>query len=436
VPGAVTIATNMAGRGTDIQLGGNLEMHVERDAAGLEGFERDIKIGKIKEQIARDKQKALEAGGLMVIGTERHESRRIDNQLRGRSGRQGDPGHSKFFLSLQDDLMRIFPVESMDSMLGKLGLEQGESITHPWVTKAIERAQGRVEARNFDIRKNILKYDDVMNDQRKVIFEQRLELMDKEDVAETIQDMRHDVVEAIVARAIPERSYPEQWRMEELNEELKTQLNLELDTREWTHEEGIDVEIVTERIAKAADEAAASKVAKYSPDIMRQVEKSLLLQAIDQLWRDHLVTLDHLSKVVGWRGLAQRDPLNEYKQEAYELFQKLLTDMRELVIKQLSFVEVQMRAPEPPPVPDLSRVSEIHIDPTTGENDAESQISGTIGGRLAAAGALAGLTGASDVAEADPRLRPIDPKLLVGVNRNAPCPCGSGKKFKHCHGSF
>ena len=434
VPGAVTIATNMAGRGTDIQLGGNLEMRIEKEATGLEGVERDIKIGKIKEQIARDKEKALAAGGLMVIGTERHESRRIDNQLRGRSGRQGDPGHSKFFLSLQDDLMRIFPVESMDSMLGKLGLEQGESITHPWVTKAIERAQGRVEARNFDIRKNILKYDDVMNDQRKVIFEQRLELMDKEDVQETIQDMRHDVVDAVIARSIPERAYPEQWRMDQLNEELKTQLNLVIDTTDWTHEEGIDVEIVRERLVKAADEAAAAKVAKYTPEIMRQVEKSLLLQAIDQLWRDHLVTLDHLSKVVGWRGLAQRDPLNEYKQEAYELFQKLLTDMRELVIKQLSFVEVQMRAPEPPQVPDLSRVSEIHIDPTTGENDAESQVSGTIGGRLAAAGPLA--DGDNDVLDADPRLRPIDPKLLVGVQRNAPCPCGSGKKFKHCHGSF
>jgi preprotein translocase subunit SecA len=274
-----------------------------------------------------------------------------------------------------------------------------------------------------------------MNDQRKVIFEQRLELMDKEDVAETIQDMRHDVVDSLIARAIPERSYPEQWQMEQLNEELKAQLNLPLDTTEWVHEEGIDVEIVRERIVKAADEAAASKVAKYSPEIMRQVEKSLLLQAIDQLWRDHLVTLDHLSKVVGWRGLAQRDPLNEYKSEAYELFQKLLNDMRELVIKQLSFVEVQMRAPEPPRAPDLSRVSEIHIDPTTGENDAETQVTGTIGGRLAAAGALAGASGA-DVAEADPRLRPIDPKLLVGVQRNAPCPCGSGKKFKHCHGSF
>ncbi len=433
VPGAVTIATNMAGRGTDIQLGGNLDMRIEKETVGLDGVERDIKIARIKEQIARDKEKALAAGGLMVIGTERHESRRIDNQLRGRSGRQGDPGHSKFYLSLQDDLMRIFPVESMDSMLGKLGLEQGESITHPWVTKAIERAQGRVEARNFDIRKNILKYDDVMNDQRKVIFEQRLELMDKEDVAETVADMRHDVVDAILHRAIPERSYPEQWKTDELDAEAKQYLNLDIVSKHWAEEEGIDIESMRERLIKVADEAAAAKVAKYSPDIMRSVEKSLLLQSIDSLWRDHLVTLDHLSKVVGWRGLAQRDPLNEYKQEAYELFQKLLTDMREMVITQLSHVEIQMRQPEPP-APDLSQISEIHIDPTTGENDAETDITGTIGGRFAAAGALAGLGG--DVAEADPRLRPIDPKLLVGVSRNAPCPCGSGKKFKHCHGSF
>ncbi len=433
VPGAVTIATNMAGRGTDIQLGGNLEMRTEKEAAGLEGVERDIKISRIKEQIASAKQKALEAGGLMVIGTERHESRRIDNQLRGRSGRQGDPGHSKFFLSLQDDLMRIFPVESMDSMLGKLGLEQGESITHPWVTKAIERAQGRVEARNFDIRKNILKYDDVMNDQRKVIFEQRLELMDKEDVAETIDDMRHDVVDGIIQRAIPDRSYPEQWKTEQLDAELKQFLNLDIETKHWTEEEGIDIEIVRERLIKAADEAAAAKVARFTPDIMRQVEKSLLLQSIDNLWREHLVTLDHLSKVVGWRGLAQRDPLNEYKQEAYELFQKLLSDMREMVITQMSHIELQVRPPEQQAL-DLSRMSEIHIDPTSGENDAASDYTGTIGGAFASAGALAGLGG--DVAEADPRLRPIDPKLLIGVSRNAPCPCGSGKKFKHCHGSF
>ena len=272
-----------------------------------------------------------------------------------------------------------------------------------------------------------------MNDQRKVIFEQRLELMDKEDVAETIDDMRHDVVDGIIQRAIPDRSYPEQWKTEQLDAELKQFLNLDIETKHWNEEEGIDIEIVRERLIKAADEAAAAKVARFTPDIMRQVEKSLLLQSIDNLWREHLVTLDHLSKVVGWRGLAQRDPLNEYKQEAYELFQKLLSDMREMVITQMSHIELQVRPPEQQAL-DLSRMSEIHIDPTSGENDAASDYTGTIGGAFASAGALAGLGG--DVAEADPRLRPIDPKLLIGVSRNAPCPCGSGKKFKHCHGSF
>jgi preprotein translocase subunit SecA len=438
VPGAVTIATNMAGRGTDIQLGGNLDMHIVRDAEGLEGVERDVRIARIKEQIAADKAKVIAAGGLYIIGTERHESRRIDNQLRGRAGRQGDPGHSKFFLSLQDDLMRIFPVESMDSMLGKLGLEQGESITHPWVTKAIERAQARVEARNFDIRKNILKYDDVMNDQRKVIFEQRLELMDEENVNDTIAGMRHDMVDNLITRAIPDRSYPEQWNTELLESAAKTYLNVDIPAKAWAEEEGIDVEVVRERLMKIADETAAAKVAKYSPQIMRSVEKQILLQSIDGLWRDHLVTLDHLSKVIGWRGLAQRDPLNEYKQEAYELFNKLLVDLRELVTTQLSHVEIQVRQPEPPPSLDLSRLSEIHVDPTTGENDAATGYSGTLGMAGAAAGALAGMGGADpgDLAEADPRLRPIDPELLKGVSRNAPCPCGSGRKFKHCHGSF
>jgi len=434
VSGAVTIATNMAGRGTDIQLGGNLEMRIEREAHDLEGAEREAKIADIKRTIAEDKAKVLAAGGLFIVGTERHESRRIDNQLRGRSGRQGDPGRSKFFLSLQDDLMRIFPVESMDSMLGKLGLEQGESITHPWVTKAIERAQGRVEARNFDIRKNILKYDDVMNDQRKVIFEQRLELMDDDNVSETIDGMRHDVVESIVNKAIPERAYPEQWNVEQLEAAAKTYLNVEAPIKAWSEEEGIDVEQVHDRLMNLADEKAAAKVAQYTPNIMRQVEKQILLQSIDGLWREHLVTLDHLSKVVGWRGLAQRDPLNEYKQEAYELFQALLTNLRELVTTQLSHVEIQMREPPPPPQPDFSRLSEIHIDPTTGENDAETGVSGTLGLATAAVGALA--DGSNDQADADPRLRPIDPKLLIGVSRNAPCPCGSGRKFKHCHGSF
>lgn len=431
LPGAITIATNMAGRGTDIQLGGNLEMRIQKEAQGLEGAEREAKIADIKKTIAEDKAKALAAGGLMVIGTERHESRRIDNQLRGRSGRQGDPGHSAFFLSLQDDLMRIFPVDSMDSMLGKLGLEQGESITHPWVTKAIERAQGKVEARNFDIRKNILKYDDVMNDQRKVIFEQRLEMMDAEDISETVVDMRHDVVETIVNKAIPPRSYPEQWDIEQLTAAAKTYLNLEVPIKDWAAEEGIDAEQIVERLTAAADEAAAAKEARTlaamdaagqgNPTVMRQVEKSIMLQSIDGLWREHLVTLDHLSKVVGWRGIAQRDPLTEYKQEAYELFQSLLANLRELVTTQLSHVELQPRpvAP-PPPVLDLSKLRETHIDPLTGENEAGGD----------EADDSLGATGV------DPSLKPIDPKLLEGVQRNAPCPCGSGKKFKHCHGAF
>jgi preprotein translocase subunit SecA len=423
LPGAITIATNMAGRGTDIQLGGNLEMRIKREADGLEGAERTAKIEAIKAKIAEDKAKALSAGGLMVIGTERHESRRIDNQLRGRSGRQGDPGHSAFFLSLQDDLMRIFPVDSMDSMLGKLGLEQGESITHPWVSKAIERAQGKVESRNFDIRKNILKYDDVMNDQRKVIFEQRIDLMDAEDISDTVVEMRHDVVQNIVNKAIPPRSYPEQWNVEQLEAAAKTYLNLDVPVGEWAKEEGIDVELVTERITQAADAAALAKEERTlaamaaagadNPTVMRQVEKSIVLQSIDGLWREHLVTLDHLSKVVGWRGIAQRDPLNEYKQEAYELFQALLVNLRELVTTQLSHVELQPR-PAMPQAPDLSQLRETHIDPLTGENDA----------------------GEDGPSENNQPLTPIDPQLLVGVSRNAPCPCGSGKKFKHCHGAF
>ncbi|WP_423066439.1 preprotein translocase subunit SecA [Devosia sp. CN2-171] len=441
VSGAVTIATNMAGRGTDIQLGGNLDMRIQRETEGLEGAEREAAIEEIKRTIAVDKAKVLAAGGLMIIGTERHESRRIDNQLRGRAGRQGDPGHSKFFLSLQDDLMRIFPVESMDSMLSKLGLEQGESITHPWVTKAIERAQARVEARNFDIRKNILKYDDVMNDQRKVIFAERLELMDADDVSETVNSMRREVAEDIVAKSVPHGSYPEQWNVEQLTAAAKTYLNVDVDVEAWTHEEGIDPEIVLERITNAADEFAAAKVARYTPDIMRQVEKSILLQSIDGLWREHLVTLDHLSKVIGWRGLAQRDPLTEYKREAFELFEQLLAQLRELVTTQLSHVEIQMRQPSPPPGLDLSALQDIHIDPTTGENDAESDVTGTLPRNLGPAPALsafaaAGAAAGAGVIEADPALRPIDPKLLVGVSRNAPCPCGSGRKFKHCHGAF
>lgn len=400
MPGAVTIATNMAGRGTDIQLGGNFEMRVEIECDGLEGEERDKKIEAIKAEIEENKQKALAAGGLYVVGTERHESRRIDNQLRGRSGRQGDPGRSKFYLSLQDDLMRIFAPERMESMLTKLGLEDGEAISHPWVSSALERSQTKVEARNFDIRKNILKYDDVMNDQRKVIFEQRLELMDDDNVSETITEMRHDVVEDIIQRFVPERAYPEQWNTEGLNEAAKTYLNVDVQTDKWAEEEGIDVAEVTERLTKAADEVAAAKAAQYTPHIMRQIEKQLLLQSLDGLWREHLVTLDHLSKVVGWRAIAQRDPLNEYKQEAYELFQGLLDRLRELVITQVSHVQIQQ-----PQEPEMPQMQESHINPQTGENEVG--------------------------ADGD-----LNMDNWGKVRRNDPCPCGSGKKYKHCHGAY
>ncbi len=368
----------------------------------LSESKRQKEIEKIKAQVEADKQRAIKAGGLYVIGTERHESRRIDNQLRGRSGRQGDPGLSKFYLSLQDDLMRIFPIEKMDSMLEKLGLEEGESITHPWVTKAIERAQAKVEARNFDIRKNILKYDDVMNDQRKVIFEQRLELMDDDNVSETIADMRHDVVESIAHKAMPARSYPEQWNIEQLQEAAKTYLGIDAPIKDWAGEEGIEQEIIIERLKDEADTLMAQKTTSFTPDIMRQVEKSILLQSIDGLWREHLSTLDHLAKVVGWRGLAQRDPLNEYKQEAYELFDSLLTNMRELVTTQLSHVILQPPEPEVP-----EALKQMHQNPQTGENEMD-QFSSIV----------------------------LSEEQTRDIRRNDTCPCGSGKKYKRCHGKY
>jgi len=394
IPGAVTIATNMAGRGTDIQLGGNRELRIAEETQGLDEKAKQKKIEEIDASIAVQKEKALTAGGLYVVGTERHESRRIDNQLRGRSGRQGDPGHSKFFLSLQDDLMRIFPIERMDSMLEKLGLEHGESITHPWVTKAIERAQGKVEARNFDIRKNILKYDDVMNDQRKVIFEQRLELMDDDNVSETVADMRHDVVDNIIAKAIPDRAYPEQWETDKLAEAAKTYLNVEAPIKDWAAEEGIDIDIIRERLADASDAIIAAKAAQYGPEAMRQVERHYLLSSVDGLWREHLITLDHLQKVVGWRGLAQRDPLNEFKQESYELFEKLLDNLRELVTTQLAHVAIQIQPPA-----DQQIVQAAH------EKSGDA-------------------------------LEPLSDELMRSTRRNEKCPCGSGKKFKHCHGAL
>src|SRR5438876_5132876 len=323
VPGAVTIATNMAGRGTDIQLGGNADMRIRQELKGIEGPERESRIAEIREQVARLKQKALAAGGLFVLGTERHESWRIDNQLRGRSGRQGDPGHSKFFLSLEDDLMRIFGTDKLDTVLQRLGLKEDEAIVHSWINKALEKAQQKVEARNFDIRKNLLKFDNVMNDQRKVIFDQRVEWMEDQAVGEVVADMRHTVIDDLVAKHVPENAYPEQWDAAGLREELKRVLGLDLPVDEWAKEEGIADEELLSRIERRADEHMAAKVAQWGADVMRYVEKSILLQTLDHLWREHLVMLEHLRQVIGLRGYGQRDPLIEYKAESFNLFEAM-----------------------------------------------------------------------------------------------------------------
>ncbi|MFN3856062.1 MAG: preprotein translocase subunit SecA [Phreatobacter sp.] len=422
VPGAITIATNMAGRGTDIQLGGNPDMRIRHELAHLEdGPEKEAKAAAIRAQVAELKQRAIEAGGLYIIGTERHESRRIDNQLRGRSGRQGDPGRSKFYLSLQDDLMRIFGSDRMEGMLTKLGLKEGEAIVHPWINRALEKAQQKVEARNFDLRKNVLKYDDVANDQRKVIFEQRIELMSQDDLSDMIADMRHGVVEHIVQTHIPPNAYPEQWDTKALKEEIWRVLNLDLPIPEWAQEEGIADEEVIERINKAADEMMAAKAARFGPDIMRQIEKAVVMQVLDHLWREHIMQLDHLRQVVGLRGYAQRDPLNEFKSEAFQLFEALMHRLREVTTQQLALVELQ----EPPPMPELPPMSPHHIDATTGVDEFAQMGAGS-------GGFSAQPTGGTAVAERDPN----DPRTWGKVGRNEPCPCGSGKKYKHCHGQF
>ncbi len=410
--GAVTIATNMAGRGTDIKLGGNTEMLV---ASRIEGVEDPAKIEQITKEVEAEidveKQKVLELGGLFVIGTERHESRRIDNQLRGRSGRQGDPGTSRFYLSLQDDLMRIFGSERMDGMLRKLGLEEGEAIVHPWINKALEKAQQKVEARNYDIRKNLLKFDDVMNDQRKVIYEQRIELMDEDDVSETVTGMRNEAIDVMVDTHIPEKAYPEQWSTAELKEEVQQTLALDLPIEEWAREEGIADEEIRERLKDHAGRRMAEKAANYGPDVMRMVEKSLLLQILDQAWKEHLLQLDQLRQGVSLRAYAQKDPLNEYKTEAFNMFQSMLDQLRVTVTAYLSHVELQdpsamMQRPEQ----DESQMQATHIDPTTGENEATESTERASG------------------------FNPDDPTTWGKVRRNDPCPCGSGKKFKHCHG--
>ena len=399
--GSVTIATNMAGRGTDIKLGGNTDMMIENRTQDITD-EAEIKriTAEIEADTEEQKKKVLELGGLFVIGTERHESRRIDNQLRGRSGRQGDPGTSRFYLSLQDDLMRIFGSERMDGMLRKLGLEDGEAIIHPWINKALEKAQQKVEARNYDIRKNLLKFDDVMNDQRKVIYEQRIDLMNQSDVSETIKDMRAEVIDQMVSKHIPEKAYPEQWDVDGLTEETKEVLGLDVSIRDWAAEEGIADEEIRDRLNDNINRKMAEKAAKYGPDVMRMVEKSLLLQILDQIWKDHLLQLDHLRQSVSLRAYAQKDPLNEYKTEAFNMFQAMLEQLHTSVTTYLSHVELQ----NPEAViereePDEAEMQATHIDPATGENEMSNDEAG-----------------------------------WGKVRRNDPCPCGSGRKYKHCHG--
>jgi preprotein translocase subunit SecA len=438
VPGAITIATNMAGRGTDIQLGGNADMRIRQELADIEGQrEREKSAGAddIRAQVARLKEKALAAGGLYVLGTERHESRRIDNQLRGRSGRQGDPGHSKFFLSLEDDLMRIFGTDKLDGMLTKLGLKENEAIIHPWINKALEKAQQKVEARNFDIRKNILKYDDVMNDQRKVIFDQRVEWMQDQAVGEVVADMRHTVIDDLVAKHVPENAYPEQWDVAGLREELKRVIGVDLPVDDWAKEEGIADEEIFTRVENRADEHMAAKVAQWGPDVIRYIEKSILLQSLDHLWREHLVMLDHLRQVIGLRGYGQRDPLNEYKAEAFTLFETMSQSLREAVTAQLMRVEIQA-APPPEQPAALPAMAAHKIDPTTGEDEMALAMAGAQ--TLARAGIGTGVpaVAAPSLGGATPARNPQDPQSWGKVGRNEPCPCGSGKKFKHCHGKY
>ncbi|MGB1469098.1 MAG: preprotein translocase subunit SecA, partial [Candidatus Puniceispirillaceae bacterium] len=383
VPGAVTIATNMAGRGTDIQLGGNFDMRTAHEATDSEGQVNAVKSSAIASEIDALKVKALAEGGLYVVGTERHESRRIDNQLRGRTGRQGDPGASKFFLSLEDDLMRIFGSEKLDGMLQKLGLEEGEAITHPWINKAVEKAQSKVEAHNFEIRKQLLRYDDVMNDQRHVIFSQRKEIMETPNVHETIRDMRHDSIDTIVAEAIPQNSFAEQWDAEKLKASSRATLGLDIPAEDWIAEDGIAEEEITERLQGLSDSYMAEKGTRFGPEIMRMAEKSLLLQVLDQQWKEHLLQLEQLRQGINLRAYAQKDPLNEYKREAFIMFEAMLTTMRQTVTMALSHVE--LREPDE----DLASSKAAPAAAPTGK-----------------------------------------------VPRNAPCPCGSGKKYKHCHGKI
>ncbi|MFC6688971.1 preprotein translocase subunit SecA [Jhaorihella thermophila] len=421
--GAVTIATNMAGRGTDIQLGGNIELKVLRALA--ENPEADPAELRAAEEAkhAEEKQKVIEAGGLFVMGSERHESRRIDNQLRGRSGRQGDPGRTAFYLSLEDDLMRIFGSERLDKVLKTLGMKEGEAIIHPWVNKSLERAQAKVEARNFDIRKNLLKFDDVMNDQRKVIFKQRREIMGSEDLSDVVRDMREEVIDDLLDEYMPPRTYADQWNTEGLYAQVIEKLGVDVPVMEWAAEEGVDDEQIRERLIKATDEMMARKAADFGPETMRTIEKQVLLQVIDTKWREHLLKLEHLRSVIGFRGYAQRDPLNEYKSEAFQLFQGMLDSLRVDVTRQLAHVR--------PLTQEEQQQMLAQMEAQRAEMQRQME-------QAAAASEAKALERAGDADPASSGAAPgfveDDPSTWGNPGRNEKCPCGSGKKFKHCHG--
>lgn len=428
-PGAVTIATNMAGRGTDIQLGGNFKVRLDEVMDQRElTMPTDEVMKRIEQEIVRDGEATRKAGGLFVIGTERHESRRIDNQLRGRSGRQGDPGASKFFLSLEDDLMRIFGSQRLDSVLQKLGLQPGEAITHPWINKALEKAQQKVEARNFDIRKHLLKYDDVMNDQRKVIYEQRIEIMKTEDLSGLVNEMRHDVIEEIIKRAIPEQAYPEHWDLAGLKANCKDILGLDLPIQEWANEEGIAEAEIKERITTASDEAMKKKEELYTPAVFRTMERTILLRLLDQAWKDHLLALDHLRDGINLRAYAQRDPLNEYKHEAFSLFQSMMNSLRESVTAALSNLNTGPHPSSSSTSPTLFELPH-GIDPKAYESSGE-EIDRLMAQLVLDEEALAptqekSLSGSTSQKKSSDKNAP---------RRNDPCPCGSGRKYKQCHG--
>ena len=428
---AVTIATNMAGRGTDIQLGGNVEFRINDELADMpEGPERDAAIERIKAEVAAEKEAVLAAGGLFVLGTERHESRRIDNQLRGRSGRQGDPGLSRFYLSLDDDLLRIFGQQTLFARMMNSQLPDGEAVVSPWISKAIETAQRKVEARNYDIRKQVVEYDNVMNDQRKVVYEQRADIMDAETVGDVVEDMRIETINAMVGDACPPNSYPEQWDVEGLSAQVNAILGLDLPLGDWVQEQAVDPEMLIERIQAAADAAMAEKIASLPMETWIGIEKSVLLQTLDQHWKDHLSTLDALRQVVHLRAYAQKTPINEYKQEAFALFERMLTAIREDVTRILCNARLQVEAP--PPLPELPSFLTTHIDPLTGEDDSadiDAASLGLVTTRLPPL-QIARPEMSDEISEEDVA------RWSETTGRNAPCPCGSGRKFKHCHGQL